>query len=543
VAIASSLQQQKRSFFTFGNRSKKSTHEPVTSSPPVTTTAQIAVPPPLQLIPEEKELALQPIVKVFSTTTYPNYFLPWHMKASKETSGSGFVVLDNSGEKRILTNAHVVANQTFVSVRKFGSSTKFTAKVIAVGHDSDIAMLGVDDPEFWEGVQPLELGGIPELQDGVNVIGYPTGGDNISITQGVVSRIELQQYVHGATNLLCVQIDAAINSGNSGGPVIKDDKVVGIAFQNLTSGENIGFIIPVPIIRHFLDDIQKTGKYTGFGSIGMICQPLDNIQLRKYFKMSHNQTGVVITSVAPTSKNKSLLRKDDVVLSMDGVRIANDGTVPFRHRGERITFDYVLMNKFIGDRVKIKLWREGKELEIEAEVGPRNFLVPVHAYDIRPSYFVYGGLVFTKLVQPYLHEYGDDWYNQSPRKLSYKALYGELEKETHEVVILSHILVDEINYGYNNCTNLEVLKFNGVKIENLRHLVELVENNKEPYTRFDLDDYGLIIMESKAAATANQRILDKHYVPSAKSQDLLQPPAPKQEPTTVGNTSERQIVA
>jgi hypothetical protein len=88
-----------------------------------------------------------------------------------------------------------------------------------------LALLTTDDDSFWEGTTPLQLGGIPELQDPVAVIGYPTGGDNISVSVGVVSRVEPQQYTHGATNLLAIQIDAAINPGNSGGPAVLDHQV------------------------------------------------------------------------------------------------------------------------------------------------------------------------------------------------------------------------------------------------------------------------------------------------------------------------------
>jgi S1-C subfamily serine protease len=70
-----------------------------------------------------------------------------------------------------------------------------------------------------------------------------SGGDNISVTKGVVSRIEPTQYAHGASQLMAIQIDAAINPGNSGGPAIMGDKVAGVAFQNLSGAENIGLVI------------------------------------------------------------------------------------------------------------------------------------------------------------------------------------------------------------------------------------------------------------------------------------------------------------
>ncbi|EPS58030.1 hypothetical protein M569_16788, partial [Genlisea aurea] len=182
------------------------------------------------------ELAMDSVVKIFTVSSSPSYFLPWQNKSQRETMGSGFVI---SG-RRILTNAHVVADHTFTLVRKHGSPTKYRAEVQAVGHECDLAILTVASEEFWEGMNFLELGDIPFLQEAVSVVGYPQGGDNISVTKGVVSRVEPTQYVHGATQLLAIQIDAAINPGNSGGPALLGDRVVGVAFQNLSNAENIG---------------------------------------------------------------------------------------------------------------------------------------------------------------------------------------------------------------------------------------------------------------------------------------------------------------
>jgi len=127
---------------------------------------------------------------------------------------AGFVL----SERRILTNAHAVMHYSAVQVRKHGSPDKVDARVVAIGHDSDTALLAVDDESFWAGLGHLELGELPELQERVTVVGYPTGGDNISVTAGVVSRVDLHRYSLSYVSLLAIQIDAAINSGNSGGP-------------------------------------------------------------------------------------------------------------------------------------------------------------------------------------------------------------------------------------------------------------------------------------------------------------------------------------
>lgn len=91
---------------------------------------------------------------------------------------------------------------------------------MAVAHECDLALLSVEDESFFNDLKPLDImSDLPQLQDPVLVLGYPEGGDTVSFTQGVVSRIEVLSYVHSYNDLLALQIDAAINPGNSGGPV------------------------------------------------------------------------------------------------------------------------------------------------------------------------------------------------------------------------------------------------------------------------------------------------------------------------------------
>ncbi|XP_071734717.1 protease Do-like 10, mitochondrial [Rutidosis leptorrhynchoides] len=464
------------------------------------------------------ELALDSVVKIFTVSSSPNYFLPWQNKSQRESMGSGFVI---SG-KRIVTNAHVVADYTFVLVRKHGSPTKYRAEVKAVGHECDLAILVVENDEFWEGMKFLELGDIPFMQEAVAVVGYPQGGDNISVTKGVVSRVEPTQYVHGATQLLAIQIDAAINPGNSGGPAIMGDKVAGVAFQNLSGAENIGYIIPVPVIKHFVDGVEASGNYSGFCSLGLSCQPTENVQLREYFGMRPDMTGVLVSKINPLSNAYSILKKDDIVLAFDGVPIANDGTVPFRNR-ERITFDHLVSMKKPNETALLKVLRDGEVLELTVTLRPLKPLVPIHQFDKSPSYFVFAGLVFIPLCQPYLHEYGEDWYNTSPRKLCERALRELPQKPGQELVILSQVLMDDINVGYERLAELQVKKVNGVEINNLKHMCQLVQDCKVEKLRLDLDDERVIVLNYEKARTATSHILKRHRIPSAISADLLTP--------------------
>ncbi|XP_022767576.1 protease Do-like 9 isoform X2 [Durio zibethinus] len=344
--------------------------------------------------------AMDAVVKVFCVHTEPNFSLPWQRKRQYSSSSSGFVI----GGRRVLTNAHSVEHYTQVKVKKRGSDTKYLAIVLAIGTECDIAMLTVNDDEFWEGVSPLEFGELPALQDAVTVVGYPIGGDTISVTSGVVSRIEILSYVHGSTELLGLQIDAAINSGNSGGPAFNDKgNCVGIAFQSLKHEdvENIGYVIPTPVIQHFIQDYEKNEAYTGFPILGVEWQKMENPDLRAATGMKADQKGVRIRRVDPTAPESGVLKSSDIMLSFDGVDIANDGTVPFRH-GERIGFSYLVSQKYTGDSSAIKVLRESEILNFNIKLASHRRLIPSHNKGRPPSYYIIAGFVFATVSVPYL---------------------------------------------------------------------------------------------------------------------------------------------
>ena len=137
---------------------------------------------------------LDSVIRIYCTHTEPNFSMPWQRTKQEFSTSSGFVIPGN----RILTNAHSVEYGSLVQVKKRQSEDKYVARVLAVGHECDLAVLAVEDPSFWKDLHPLQFGELPDLFEDVSVIGYPVGGDSISISSGVVSRIEMQEYAQVA---------------------------------------------------------------------------------------------------------------------------------------------------------------------------------------------------------------------------------------------------------------------------------------------------------------------------------------------------------
>ncbi len=464
------------------------------------------------------------VVKIYTVSDSYSYDNPWQTTGQTKGTGSGCIIEG----KRILTNAHVISNSTFIQVKKAGEAKRYTARVDSVSHHCDLAILKVDDPEFFREAVPVQVGELPEVRDKVAVYGFPTGGDEMSITEGVVSRIEQRNYAHSSANLLACQIDAAINPGNSGGPVIKSDKIVGVAFQSSMRGENIGYMVPAPVIMHFLKDIAD-GRYDGFPELGILFQDMENPDMRESYRMTDKTTGVLIVNILLDSPARNTLRVNDVVTAIDDVAIENDGSVEFRP-GERTSLNYLVQRKYLNDTISVKILRNGEVKTVNVKLNvPMNStrLVPFEQYDTAPTYYITGGLVFAPLTKNYLLEWGSQWFFSAPSKLLNFYQNGIRTADKKEIVLLSKVLADEINLGYQDMDNVVIEKVNGKKILDMKDLVRYVEENKDPFNVFEDDAGNKIILKREMVEKFSARILETYRVKADRSENLKSAPRQK----------------
>jgi len=460
------------------------------------------------------------IVKIYASRSSPDYRNPWRSGAATQVTGSGCIVEGN----RILTNAHVVANGAYLEIRLHGSSKRYKARVLTVAHEVDIALLEVEDKSAFRGIKPLQLGELPETRQEVLVYGFPVGGDALSITKGILSRIEHQSYVHSGNNFLAGQIDAAINPGNSGGPVIVNGKIAGIVMQAYSphKTENLGYMVPAPVIGHFFEDM-KDGRYDGFPAIGLHTQNIENPAMRKKYKMGESMTGVIINHIYYNSPAKGILKIDDIVLTVDGHDVADDGAVEFRP-GERTFYSYFVEMRQMHETVDMDVLREGKvkNFAFKLKDEKRDLTLVRNVWENNtPRYFIFGGVVFTPLTRNLIQQWGRRWKYHADEELLYE-ISSRPSEEKKEVVIALKVLAADLNRGYHKIKNWIVTEVNGKKFADFNEFVGLVAREKEPFIIFKNRKGFRLVIDRLKAEKDKENILKTYRIREDRSPDLKQ---------------------
>lgn len=490
---------------------EKPTPEEPTPTPEQPTPAPAAEPAPAAAEPPAS--AYRGIVKVDVVTRVPDYETPWQGGSYGRGTGTGFLVAPGL----FMTNAHVVANAEKVDISLFNDARRIPARVKFVAHDADLAMLEIDDTSAFEGVPCLEFSEeMPLLEDTVRAIGYPIGGNRLSVTRGIVSRIDTIPYAHPRNIAhLALQVDAAINPGNSGGPVFKGDKVIGVAFQGLLQANSTGYVIPLPVIRHFLRDIED-GRYDGYVEMGARFMPMENKAMRRHYDLPDNGLGCLVADVVRGAACDGPLQVGDVVLAVNGLPV--DSTAMIELEGVRVRLEELAERAFAGDKMYFTILRNGEVKETEAAMAPLpSIRVLSRRYDEQPRYVVFGGLVFQPLNFNVVNEH------QVPSA----DVMVELDRFTRggesavkeDLVLLTSTLPDEVNARLKDHGRSIVTRVNGVEVKGLAHLNSLLypadDQPRPEYTIIELADAARpLVIENAGVDAANARIAERYNIPA-----------------------------
>jgi S1-C subfamily serine protease len=467
------------------------------------------------------------VVQIITEFYDISYSAPWNISAHGRGTGSGFCV-SYSDKTYILTNAHCVHNASSVHIRVRGHSDIIPVKVVWIVYECDLALLEFAETSFGEQLMPLHFGKSPQKLDKIYVYGYPLGGLNVSVTKGIVNRVQIIKYFH-VMRSIAIQVDAPINFGNSGGPVIsKDGSVVGVAFagEDPSYTDNMGYIIPIVMIRYFFDSFTyalentkpQSGselRFSGLCDLGLVTQALHNEVLREYIELPTHASGIMVTKIFPTGVSKDVLQENDVLLKVDGKDIHNDGTMNLSHILERTNLgeeELVLYTNYIhlkmpGDEIKLTIWRNKKERELILTIQPYQYVIPKYEYQSSLEYYVIMGLIFLPVSFPLIQEKFKE--GQYTCHLVEMAKFYQAKKKDEQVIILSDIMGNEFNKEFP-LGNYVLRSVNRIRILNIEHLKKTIEAQraKEPYLRFKFHHRGsAVILKSSDIKKYNSAIV------------------------------------
>lgn len=421
------------------------------------------------------------VMKVFVSGMEANYQTPWLGATPSDWTGSAFVIKYRD-KNYILTNAHVAQKANYIQVKLAADSERYTARVNVIGHDCDLALLDIADEKFWKYAEPLELGEGVLTKGDVIALGFPVGGNDFCITDGTVTRTEVGSYSHSGAPLLSTQIDASIDHGNSGGPVIAEEKVVGVVHQG---GEKLGAMIPLPIVTHFLEDVLSSKKYKGFPEISMSIQTMENPKLREYFGMTKEMTGILVNSIDVFSPAHDILQPNDVLLAIDDIPILNDGMIKHRSFDTPISYTYAISNHQLYDKVKFEILRDKKLLTIEMELSRRiheTNLYPSILGETEPAYFSRHGIVVMPITVNFVSSSIVDGIYRGPSGF-HSLVYGDSKKtkELSKELMIGRVLDDKETQCYGSFVNSRINKIDGKKVYNMWSAIKALDAPKKEH--------------------------------------------------------------
>ena len=300
-----------------------------------------------------------------------------------------------------------------------------------------------------------------------------------------------------------------------GEAVVSGNKLIGLVYgQGGDSMTAVPSSFIVPIIK-----AEQAKTYTGLGYFDFTWDTPDNPLNLEYLKLPGPARGVIIKDTAMKPGTTSVVKPRDVLLSIDGFDIDSEGNYIDPQYGKLCLENLSSRGKFAGQTCQFKIWRDGKEMDVTYTLPKAEFtdeLVPQQTFDQEPEYVLTGGLVFVPLTESYLRSWGPAWRQHAPFRLSYYE-NDKVKPDRTQRVVLSEVLPNPANIGYESLRYLVLDEVNGVKIKQIGDLLTAL---KTPVGGFDVFkfDQGQAVQEMVLDASnldaVNTEIMARYHIPA-----------------------------
>jgi hypothetical protein len=447
-----------------------------------------------------------------------NYIQPWE-QSQKSAYKSG-VVIDGH---QIITTAEGLNDATDIRFKKQGDGLYTFGKIAWIDYQANLAALTTDDalnaqfnagqPDFWQGLQPAKLADTVPLTGDIRVLRWRD--DSLEERRGDVDRMTVENSAESFVSVPALKINCEMPAVGYGEAVVSGDKLIGLVY-----GGGGGSMTAVP--SSFMAPIIKAEQartYTGLGYFDFTWDTPDNPLNLTYLKLPAPGRGVLIKDTAMKPGTTSVVKPRDILLSIDGNNIDTEGNYIDPQYGKLCLENLSSRGKFAGQTCKFTIWREGKQMDVTYTLPKAEFtdtLVPQQTFDQQPEYVVTGGLVFVPLSESYLRSWGAAWRQHAPFRLSYYE-NDKVRPERTQRVVLSEVLENPANIGYENLRYLVLDEVNGVKIKQMSDVLSALKTPVNGFNIFKFDPGQAVqevVLDASQIDQVNAEVMARYHIPA-----------------------------
>lgn len=458
----------------------------------------------------DTELFEKSIVSIEVSRRIFDYIQPWSRRVDRVNKFGAVISKDE-----ILTTAEYLGNASLIRIQKNGRGRWWKGDIKWVDYHANLALISVSEDDFWSDTKALKLIDKTPTRGPVLMVRWAAG--LLEVRNEEINRMRVKPSKLSFLEYAQLDVESEISGTGWAEAIILDNKLVGLTAsreeQSLT-------VIPASFIKSALAARNEAGQSVGFGYFAFVWTPGENPATLAHLGLKGEPRGVVVLEVPPAELTNTV-RAKDIILEVDGFPIDIQGDYMDPEFGALNLENLSTRKHKAGDVVKIKVLREGKEMTVEYKLPAADYdvdLVPSELFDQEPEYVMMGGLLFVPLTEPFLRSWGGDFRRRAPFRLSYftreKAMSGR-----QSLVVLSAVLPDPYNLGYQDLRYLIVERLNG---KTVRTLSDLVEAQKEPKDGIHLLEFRhgepvhRVALDADRMQTATSRVLERYGIVSAQ---------------------------
>ncbi len=439
-----------------------------------------------------------------------NWQIPWNRQPVRQQTGLALV----TPKQRLLTTAELVAEHTLIEVYRPGDRYPAKATVLRTDDALNLALLEVADEGFWSG---LQFPGWGQAQKGEVQVATAKVPDRWEQQAGTLDELKVGYRLRTETWIPVLQVQGMKASGPAGVPVLQADRVIGLA---LKQNDETWSVLSATHLQKFLEHTPANPN-SALAHRGFLWTRVPQSSVTDHAGIPADVVGVWITRLLPFGTGSKVLRPGDLLTKIGDWPLSAEGQIEHPVWGA-VLFDALFLEALkLGDSVELHLWRNGKAQTVSATVRPFVFqqtLVASEPSGAAPRYLIQGGLLFQELSLNYLRSWGDEWAKRAPLRMRlYKALeHANPETPTRRIVLLTHVLPDAINLGYQDLSHEVVEQINGIEITSLESVQQAFQHSLGEHHVIRLrpgSDRRQLILPARDLESANRRIQETFRIP------------------------------